>query len=76
MSKSAIKFITIDDRVVFKKGLQRKLLELARDKIPHLSWKKFANNVLNVTGRMIFCYLNESSRLSVKQIEKLVNEEI
>jgi hypothetical protein len=73
MPKGTIKYITIEDRVVFKNGLQRKLLELARDKTPHLSWKEFANNVLNVTGRMMFCYLNESSRLSLKQVEKLAN---
>lgn len=66
-----ITYVTAEDRVVFKRGFQRKLLELARGKLKYTNWGSFAKDILQVSKRMVFNYLNESSKLSLPKARYL-----
>lgn len=71
MPRGQIAYVTSDDRVIFKTGLQKRLLKLARAKLKYANWRDFANNILGVTETMVFNYLNETSKLSVTQVQRL-----
>ncbi len=70
MPKGEIYHITKEDRIHFKKGFQRKLLELTPDKFNY-TLGELSDKVFHVTKRMVLKYMDESSRLSITQVKTL-----